>query len=226
MDERISSWEEHLIQKGWDVERAVDLAERFYSVGGTTIDRIIDRAEAESGGSEPMMKCSGRTRECSRPEMQGLALHVTPRYRWDDLILPPKIKEQLQDLVNYLAEQETVFHRWGANKIQARGYGIKALFQRWTWDWENHGCRGHCQYTRTGHVPCGHIKCGLSMGWRRSLEKSSIRQKVALPSFLFDEADSLFGSRGDVETSPRSVCQSRSRLSYFSVWKSLKVVLS
>ena len=31
--------------------------------------------------------------------MQGLALHVTPRYRWDDLILPP-IKEQLQDLVD------------------------------------------------------------------------------------------------------------------------------
>ena len=93
LDERIRSWEEHLVKKGWDVERAVDLAERFYSVGGTTIDRIIDRAEAESGGSEPNDEVLWEAaRECSRPEMQGLALHVTPRYRWDDLILPPRSK--------------------------------------------------------------------------------------------------------------------------------------
>ena len=31
-------------------------------------------------------------------------------------------------LINYLAEQETVFHRWGASKVRARGFGVKALF--------------------------------------------------------------------------------------------------
>lgn len=202
LDERIRSWEEHLIQKGWDVERAVDLAERFYSVGGTTIDRIIDRAEAESGGSEPNDEVLWEAaRECSRPEMQGLALHVTPRYRWDDLILPPKIKEQLQDLVNYLAEQETVFHRWGANKIRARGYGIKALFS---------GGPG------TGKTMAAEVianTLGLDMfrvdtssvvsRWVGETEKN-LREifdaaEGGSAVILFDEADSLFGSRGDVK---------------------------
>lgn len=202
LDERIRSWEEHLTQKNWDVSRAVDLAERFYSVGGTTIDRIIDRAEAESGGSEPNDEILWEAaRECSRPEMQGLALHVTPRYRWDDLILPPKIKEQLQDLVNYLAEQETVFHRWGANKIRARGYGIKALFS---------GGPG------TGKTMAAEVianTLGLDMfrvdtssvvsRWVGETEKN-LREifdaaEGGSAVILFDEADSLFGSRGDVK---------------------------
>ncbi len=202
LDERIKSWEEHLLQKGWDVDRSVDLAERFYSVGGTTIDRIIDRAEAESGGIEPNDEILWEAaRECSRPEMQGLALHVTPRYRWDDLILPPKIKEQLQDLVNYLAEQETVFHRWGANKIRARGYGIKALFS---------GGPG------TGKTMAAEVianTLGLDMfrvdtssvvsRWVGETEKN-LREifdaaEGGSAVILFDEADSLFGSRGDVK---------------------------
>ena len=202
LDERIRSWEEHLAKKGWDVGRAVELAERFYSVGGTTIDRIIDRAEAESGGHEPNDEILwDAARECSRPEMQGLALHVTPRYKWDDLILPPKIKEQLEDLVNYLAEQETVFHRWGANKIRARGYGIKALFS---------GGPG------TGKTMAAEVianTLGLDMfrvdtssvvsRWVGETEKN-LREifdaaEGGSAVILFDEADSLFGSRGDVK---------------------------
>ena len=202
LDERIQSWEEHLQKKGWDVDRAVDLAERFYSVGGTTIDQIMDRAEAESGGLEPDDEVLWEAaRECARPEMQGLALHVTPRYRWDDLILPPKIKEQLEDLVNYLAEQETVFHRWGANKIRARGYGIKALFS---------GGPG------TGKTMAAEVianTLGLDMfrvdtssvvsRWVGETEKN-LREifdaaEGGSAVILFDEADSLFGSRGDVK---------------------------
>ena len=202
LDERIQSWEDHLTKKGWDTNRAIDLAERFYSVGGTTIDQIMDRAEAESGGLEPTDETLWEAaRECARPEMQGLALHVTPRYRWDDLILPPKIKEQLQDLVNYLAEQETVFHRWGANKIRARGYGIKALFS---------GGPG------TGKTMAAEVianTLGLDMfrvdtssvvsRWVGETEKN-LREifdaaEGGSAVILFDEADSLFGSRGDVK---------------------------
>ena len=91
LDERLVAWEIKFGQKNWDQSKAVELAERFYSVGGTTIDQIIDRAQAESGGKEPDDETLwAAARECSRPEFQGLALHVVPRYKWDDLILPDK----------------------------------------------------------------------------------------------------------------------------------------
>lgn len=202
LDERLVSWEEQLSDKGWDPQRSVELAERFYSVGGTTIDRILERAEAEAGGVEPSDEILWEAaRECSRPEFQGLALHVVPKYKWEDLILPNKIKEQLHDLVNYLAEQETVFHRWGANKIRARGYGIKALFS---------GGPG------TGKTMAAEVianTLGLDMfrvdtssvvsRWVGETEKN-LREifdaaEGGSAVILFDEADSLFGSRGDVK---------------------------
>ena len=77
LDERIRSSEEHLLKKNWDVERAVDLAERFYSVGGTTIDRIIDRAEAESGGIEPNDEVLWEAAENNETRDARFGAHVT-----------------------------------------------------------------------------------------------------------------------------------------------------
>lgn len=202
LDERIDSWMKHFDEKGWSTGNATELAERFYSVGGTTINRIMERAEIEAGGVEPPPDVLWEAaRECSRPEFQGLALHVIPRYRMPDLILPEKTKVQLQTLIDYLAEQETVFHRWGANKIRARGYGIKALFS---------GGPGTGK-TMAAEVIAGTL--GLDMfrvdissvvsRWVGETEKN-LREifdaaEGGSAVILFDEADSLFGSRGDVK---------------------------
>ena len=67
-------------------------------------------------------------REAARPEFSGLAERVVPRYKWDDLILNDKVMHQLKHIESYLAQQETVYHRWGASKVRARGYGMKVLF--------------------------------------------------------------------------------------------------
>ena len=152
LDERLLAWEEKFKERNWDLSKTVELAERFYSVGGTTIDQIMERAIAESGGNEPDEDTLwAAARECSRPESQGLALHVVPRYKWDDLILPNKTKDQIQHLINCLAEQETVYHRWGASKVRARGYGIKALFSGGPGT-GNHGSRSYRRNPWTRYV--------------------------------------------------------------------------
>lgn len=202
LDERLNAWVDQFSRRQWDKEKAVELAERFYSVGGTTIDRIIDRAYAECGSREPTSDALwSAARECSRPEFQGLALHVVPRFKWDDLILPPKVKNQLQHLVDFLAEQETVFHRWGASKVRSKGYGIKALFS---------GGPGTGK-TMAAEVIAGTL--GLDMfrvdlssvvsRWVGETEKN-LREifdaaEGGSAVLLFDEADSLFGSRGEVK---------------------------
>ena len=125
----MEAWKFEFDKRNWSIQKAENIAERFYSVGGTTIDRIIERSQAECGGEEPNEESLwAAARECSRPEFQGLALHVIPRYKWDDLILPPKVKQQIEHLIKYLGQQENVFHRWGASKVRSKGYGIKALF--------------------------------------------------------------------------------------------------
>lgn len=200
--ERVHAWSSALNDKGWDTSVAEDIAERFYSIGGTTISKVLDRAEAESGGKQPKQEILwAAAREGSRPEFRGMAQHVVPRYDWDDLILDPKIKGQLQGLVDYLEHQETVFHRWGARDIRARGYGIKALFS---------GGPGTGK-TMAAEVIAGRLgldlfKVDLSQVISRWVGETEKNLKEIFDAaeggtavILFDEADSLFGSRGEVK---------------------------
>jgi AAA+ superfamily predicted ATPase len=200
--ERVNAWTEALNRRTWDPSKAVEIAERFYSVGGTTIERVLERAQAESGGREPELEVIwSACREAARPEFSGLAQHIIPKYKWEDLIIPDKVKHQLRGLENYLAQQETVMHRWGGAAIRPRGYGIKALFT---------GGPG------TGKTMCAEVIAG-SLGldlfkvdlssvisrWVGETEKN-LREifdaaEGGSTVILFDEGDALFGSRGEVK---------------------------
>ena len=202
LEERTEAWTVQLERKGWSSALAADISERFYSVGGTTIPPLIERAEAESGGKEPPIETIwAAAREMSRPEFRGLAQHVIPQFKMDDLIITEKVKGQLIHLTHYLSEQENVYHRWGANKIRARGYGIKALFS---------GGPGTGK-TMAAEVIAGSLGLDLFRvdlssvisRWVGETEKN-LREifdaaEGGTAVILFDEADALFGSRGEVK---------------------------
>ncbi|MBM4390338.1 MAG: ATP-binding protein [Deltaproteobacteria bacterium] len=202
LDERTEAWKVQLERMGWASAIAPEISERFYSVGGTTIPRVIERAHAEAGGKEPPLELIwAAARELSRPEFRGLAQHVIPQYQLDDLIITEKVKGQLIHLTHYLSEQENVYHRWGANKIRARGYGIKALFS---------GGPGTGK-TMAAEVIAGALGLDLFRvdlssvisRWVGETEKN-LREifdaaEGGTAVVLFDEADALFGSRGEVK---------------------------
>lgn len=202
LEERMEAWTDAIGRRGWDRNLGADIAERFYSVGGTAISRVLERAEAEAGGRQPTVETLwAAAREQSRPEFRGLALHIVPQYTWGDLIINDKIEKQLQHLTNYLSEQENVYHRWGANKIRPRGYGIKALFS---------GGPGTGK-TMAAEVIAGTLGLDLFRvdlssvvsRWVGETEKN-LREifdsaEGGTAVLLFDEADALFGSRGEVK---------------------------
>src|SRR5690606_31238417 len=140
-------------------------------------------------------------REAARPEFSGLAQRVVPRYGWDDLVLPGRILGQLRHLEQYLAQQEKVMYAWGGQKIRPRGYGIKALFS---------GGPG------TGKTMCAEViarslgyemfKVDLSSVISRWVGETEKNLRAIFDAaegggalILFDEADALFGSRGEVK---------------------------
>lgn len=200
--ERNDAWADAIARRGWSPALSETIAERFYSVGGTTIERVLERAEAEAGGREPNVETIwAAAREGSRPEFRGLALHIVPQYTMKDLIIPVKVEKQLQHLISYLSEQEQVYHRWGASKIRPRGYGIKALFS---------GGPGTGK-TMAAEVIAGSLGLDLFRvdlssvisRWVGETEKN-LREifdaaEGGTAVILFDEADALFGSRGEVK---------------------------
>ncbi len=202
LEERHAAWSKAIAARGWDPNKAMDVAERFYAISGTTIARVLDRASAEAGANEPTVEqLWAAAREGARPEFRGLAQHIVPRFSWEDLVLSEKIKGELSHLVTYLEHQETIFHRWGARDIRPRGYGIKALFS---------GPPGTGK-TMAAEVIAGEL--GLDMfrvdlsqvisRWvgetEKNLKKIFDAAEGGVALILFDEADALFGSRGDVK---------------------------
>ncbi len=200
--ERTAAWTETFHRRGWDPHPAGDLAERFTGVSGTGFEGVLDRASAECGTGEPDRSALwAAARETTRPEMAGLAQRITPRYAWEDLILPERILGQLHHLERALAQQETVMERWGGEKVRPRGYGLKVLFS---------GAPG------TGKTMCAEVIAG-SLGldlfkvdlssvvsrWVGETEKNLRGIFDAAEGghavVLFDEADALFGQRGDVK---------------------------
>jgi AAA+ superfamily predicted ATPase len=204
LDERIEAWTEAFNRRKWSHEPVVDLSERFYSVGGTTIDRICERAEAECGGREPTRDALwSAARECSRPEFMGLAEHVIPRYTWTDLILTDKVRSQLQHLTDYLAHQETVYHRWGASKVRARGFGMKALFSGGPGTGKTMAAEviAHTLGLDMYRVDLSSVVSRWVGETEKNLKKIFDAAEGGTAVILFDEADALFGSRGETKSS-------------------------
>ncbi|HCH66799.1 MAG TPA: hypothetical protein DFR83_28610 [Deltaproteobacteria bacterium] len=204
LDERIHAWTEAFQRREWSEESVIDISERFYSVGGTTIDRICEMAEAEAGGSEPSRDMLwAAARECSRPEFMGLAEHVIPRYTWTDLILTDKVRNQLQHLTDYLAQQETVYHRWGASKVRARGFGMKALFSGGPGTGKTMAAEviAHTLGLDMYRVDLSSVVSRWVGETEKNLKKIFDAAEGGTAVILFDEADALFGSRGETKSS-------------------------
>jgi len=200
--ERVAAWTDALTRRGWPGAMAGEVADRFHAIGGTTIERVLDRASAESGGRVPELEALwSAAREAARPEFSGLAQRIVPRYRWDDLVLPDRVLAQLRHLERYLSEQETVMQRWGAQAVRPRGYGLKVLFS---------GAPGTgktmCAEVLAGALGLDLFKVDLSAvisRWVGETEKN-LREifdaaEGGSSVVLFDEADALFGARGDVK---------------------------
>jgi SpoVK/Ycf46/Vps4 family AAA+-type ATPase len=204
LDERIHAWNEAFERRKWSDESVIDISERFYSVGGTTIDRICEMAEAEAGGAEPSREMLwSAARECSRPEFMGLAEHVIPRYTWTDLILTDKVRSQLRHLTDYLAQQETVYHRWGASKVRPRGFGMKALFSGGPGTGKTMAAEviAHTLGLDMYRVDLSSVVSRWVGETEKNLKKIFDAAEGGTAVILFDEADALFGSRGETKSS-------------------------
>lgn len=130
-----------------------------------------------------------------------LAEKITPRYRWDDMVLPSDRLEQLREICNTLKYRSLVYDTWGFDRKLALGKGINALFA---------GPSG------TGKTMAAEViaaELGLDL-YRIDLsalvskyigetEKNLARLFAEAESsnaiLFFDEADALFGKRTEVK---------------------------
>ncbi|MGH2890744.1 MAG: ATP-binding protein, partial [Solirubrobacteraceae bacterium] len=161
------------------------------------------RAEAErdSSGLEQTLWQACRLRARSRAT--GLATVIEPRRNWDDLVLPERLLQQLQELSMQVAQRPVVYEHWGFGERLGRARGITALFA---------GPSGTGK-TMAAEVLAGALGVDLQRidlagvvdkyigeteKHLRTIFDAAERSGALL---FFDEADALFGKRSDVRDS-------------------------
>jgi AAA+ superfamily predicted ATPase len=185
-------------------DSVTELAARYRLVEDDAIRAVVAEAHsrADLRGSEVVeaVDVRGAARAIASPPLEGLARHIQPRYRWDDIVLPPDGIAQLHEICSRVRHQVTVLERWGYGRKHARRSGITALFA---------GAPG------TGKTMAAEIVSGsLGLDLYR-IDLSSVVSKYIGETeknlerifraadqgdavLLFDEADAIFGKRSEV----------------------------
>jgi SpoVK/Ycf46/Vps4 family AAA+-type ATPase len=142
-------------------------------------------------------------RSLSRPRLEDLAQRIVPLAEWEDLVLPELEKQTLRQLAAQVRNRMQVYETWGFAAKGRRGLGLSGLFT---------GESG------TGKTLAAEVlACDLGLDLYRidlsavvskyigETEKNLKRVFDAAEEggalLLFDEADALFGKRGEVKDS-------------------------
>ncbi len=137
----------------------------------------------------------------SNPRLASLARKITPRYAWDDLILPPDQVELLREMVATVRQRPLVLETWGVGKKLAASAGVTGLF---------FGQPGTGK-TMAAEVIAGELgldlyKIDLSSmvskyigETEKNLERIFSEAESSNAILFFDEADAIFGKRSEVK---------------------------
>jgi len=177
----------------------VEEVAQHFRLSATAIDAVARELAATE--ADPADTLKRLCRERSRVRLEGLAERIDPVATWDDLVLPAAHTALLQELVRHVRHRTQVYERWGFGARTTRGLGVTALFA---------GESG------TGKTLAAEViarELGLDLyridlaatvskyigetekNLRRLFEAAEASGAV----LLFDEADALFGKRGEVK---------------------------
>jgi hypothetical protein len=142
-------------------------------------------------------------RDAAGHQLDALAERITPRFEWNDIVLPPIILEDLRAIAAQVRHRAVVYGLGGFGRKLVRGRGVTALFA---------GPSGTGK-TMAAEIIAGEL--GLDL-WRVDLAgvvskyigetEKNLKQvfdaaEASGAALFFDEADALFGKRSEVKDS-------------------------
>jgi ATPase family protein associated with various cellular activities (AAA)/winged helix domain-containing protein len=181
-------------------EHVEEVAQHF-RLSAASVDAIareLASANGDAGGALRRL-----CRERSRVRLEDLAERIDPAATWDDLVLPAGHLDLLREIARHVRHRTQVYERWGFGERTSRGLGVTALFA---------GESGTGK-TLAAEVLAGELGldlyridlAGTVSKYIGETEKNLRRVFDAAEAsgavLLFDEADALFGKRGEVKDS-------------------------
>jgi len=196
--ERAALWRALLPSCAAPLDAVADqLAARFRFNAGR-IARAVRRAEPAGLTPDALMLAC---REVGAAAMGPLAQKLPLPYAWDDLIVPPPVREELELACVWVRQQRQVLDHWGLGHRVAMGRGLTMLF----------GGPPGTGKTMAAQVLAGALALDLYRvdlsrvvnkyigETEKNLSRLFDEAQASGAVLFFDEADAMFGKRSEVK---------------------------
>jgi len=140
-------------------------------------------------------------RQQNNQKLSELALKITQKFSWQDIVLPDDQLAQLREICNHLKYRHIVYGEWGFEKKISLGKGLNVLFS---------GPSGTGK-TMAAEILANELKLELYKidlsqvvskyigETEKNLSKIFKEAETSNAILFFDEADALFGKRSEVK---------------------------
>jgi hypothetical protein len=195
-------WQQALGPAAARLNGALDVLSGHFRLSARAINSTSVLTAVE-GGAPAADELWSACRSLARPRLEDLAQRIVPSAGWDDLILPEAHKQTLHQIADQVRHRLKVYETWGFSDKGRRGLGISALFA---------GGSGTGK-TLAAEVLARELqldlyRIDLSAVVSKYIGETEKNLKQVFDAaeeggvlLLFDEADALFGKRGEVKDS-------------------------
>lgn len=195
-------WERALGASAAGLNGSLDHLSEQFRLSAKTIF-TTSALEASAGGQANPVRLWNACRSGSRPRLEDLAQRMVPAAGWDDLVLPEVQTRMLRQLASQVRHRMTVYEQWGFSALGRRGLGVSALFAG-----ESGTGKTLAAEVLAHELDLDLYRIDLSAVVSKYIGETekNLRQVFDAAEeggvlLLFDEADALFGKRGEVKDS-------------------------
>jgi hypothetical protein len=179
-----------------DDDDAVEDLSQHFRLSAAAID-AVGRELGATGDDDLRRLC----RERARVPLDGLAERVETLATWDDLVLPDGHKQLLHEIVLHVRHRTQVYERWGFAERTSRGLGVTALFAGESGTGKTLAAE---VLARELDLDLYRIDLAATVSKYIGETEKNLRRvfdaaEASGAVLLFDEADALFGKRGEVK---------------------------
>lgn len=208
LEDQLSLWKLHLKKLKID-SNPIDLDKvisRFNLTGGQ-ICSALQRASKAAHIRNPQdttidtqdLIVSSRIQ--SQPNLSSLARKVSPKYSWEDLVLPEGQSSQLREIISQVKHRHTVMNLWGFGRKLSLGRGLNALFSGPSGTGKTMSAEviGHELALDMYKIDLSSVVSKYIGETEKNLNRLFDEAEYSNAILFFDEADALFGKRSEVK---------------------------
>jgi hypothetical protein len=139
----------------------------------------------------------------ARPRLDELSQRIQSSADWEDLILPETELQVLKDVAAHVKQRTHVYENWGFGRKSQRGLGISALFSGASGTGKTMAAEvlGKALKLDVYRIDLSSVVSKYIGETEKNLRRVFDAAEGGGVILLFDEADALFGKRGEVKDS-------------------------